>query len=322
MLGVILILTGWWAEDRHYLSSFLLEAGSTVLLVLPLLWVERIFEARISETEQQTARQARQIEHVAERLDETRQSVADLQRQTSERLEAAASAEDSLARNAREDLTFATFRELFERALKLNAISEHGLRVAVPGQWERLVFRRLYSVEKTVVSESAAAPVFMVHVEAASGSPLNVRLAWGAEESPSDFLVRLAETWKPTGTYPGDSAIDAGLIFARLIDSLDIAIRSRRTKGDTQLSPLIELISPTWTMTDYGLEHYPNYYVITRADLVADLAHWREHMRDKVWVGEENASHAVDGEPDFWMVSEVAHAFFAAHPEAGSEDVA
>jgi hypothetical protein len=313
-----LILAGWCLEHHRYLSSLLLQAGLTVLLVLPLLLLERLFEHRIAESETRAARDvggiARDVEAVSAQLAETRQSLADLKAETGGRLKDVADAETALVNAARAEPTFDTIKDLFRRADELHAISEHGLRVAIPGQWERVCFRSLSTVSPQTVGGETE-PVFFLIVENPAGKSIGVQIVWSSDRSPADALVALADTWKRAGTYPGDAAIDAEWIFGRLIESLGVAIHSRRTAGDGQLSPLIELLSSTWAMTDFGLEHVPIYYPIPGPELVApdDLSHWRTHMADKSWVEEENEQARPSKEPDFWMVSELAHRFFAAH---------
>ena len=319
ILGIALILVGWHFEHKRYLSSLLLQTGLTVLLVLPPLWLERLFEHRIAESETKTAREfggvTRDVEAVSVQLAATRQSLADLKAETGGRLKEAADAEIALVDEARADPTFDRIRRLFQRADELQAVSEHGLRVAIPGQWERVRFRSLSAVSPETIG-GATEPVVFLIIEDPTGKPIGVQTVWGPEQSPADALVTLADAWKRAASYPGDAAIDAEWIFGRLIESLGVAIRSRRTAGDGQLSPLIELLSTTWAMTDFGLEHLPMYYVIPGAELIeqADLSQWRTHMAEKSWVEEENEQARAAQEPDFWMVSELGHNFFAAHP--------
>jgi hypothetical protein len=320
LLGTALIVAGWLAERHRYLSSLLLQAGLTVLLVLPLLLLERLFEHRITESETRTAREVggvtRDVEAVSAQLAETRRSLADLNAETGGRLKEAADAETALVAAARSEPNFETIRHLFRRADQLHAISDDGLRVGFPGQWERVRFRYLSVVAPQAVGGEPQ-PVFFLIIEDPTGKSTAVQIVWPADQSPADALVALADAWKRAGSYPGDAAIDAERIFGRLIDSLGVAISSRRTAGDGQLSPLVELLSPTWAMTDFGLEHVPMYYPIPRSELIKpeDLAHWRTHMTDKAWVNEENEDARATGEPDFWMVSELASTFFAAHAE-------
>jgi hypothetical protein len=60
ILGGAMIAAGWVVEDEGYISALLLQLGSTVLLIAPLVYVER---------------------HITRQLDEVRDDLEDLQRQ-------------------------------------------------------------------------------------------------------------------------------------------------------------------------------------------------------------------------------------------------
>jgi hypothetical protein len=317
-LGAGLIVAGWLLDSHDYSSSLLPESGILVLFALPLLWIEHLFERRIEASEKQTRREvgevAQDLTAVSARVSETRQSLSDLQEQTRDRLQSAADAETALTAAARNQPSFDTINKLFRRANELRAISEHGLRVVIPHLCERLRFQNVNAVVRSASGEQNR-PVFVLTVERVAGKSIGVRTVWELGQSPADALVAVADAWKLSGEYPGDSAFDAEWIFGKLIESLDLAIRSRRTGGDGQLSPLIEVLSAHWAMTDFGLEHMPIYYPIPRGELItkSELTNWRQHMSEKPWVSEENEASRQTQEYDFWMVSEVAHKFFAAH---------
>jgi hypothetical protein len=317
-IGAGLIAAGWLLNGHEYLSALLREAGIIVFLVLPLLWIEHLFEQRIQASERQTRHEvgavAEDVVAMSTRLTESRQSLSDLQEQTSNRLQAAADAETALAKEARDQPSFDTINKLFRRADELHAISEDGLRVVIPHQWERLRFKRL-DVVTNVASGDRSQSVLVLTVDNVAGNSIRVRAVWESGQSPADALLAVADAWKRSGGYPGDSAFDAEWIFGKLIDSLDLAIRSRRTGGEGQLSPVIELLSTNWVMTDVGLEHVPIFYTIPRGELIveSDLEDWRRHMREKPWIATENEVARQNDGYDFYMVSQVAHLFFVAH---------
>jgi hypothetical protein len=308
-IGVLLIAAGWSLTAEAYLSSLLLELGATVLLLLPLLWIERIFEQRVergeARTRSQVAEVSSEVADVSEVLAKTRQSVADLQEQLSSRLQETANADAGLVERAKSDVSFDTLAALFRRAAEVNALSDRGLRVVVPGQWERLRFRHAF-----VESQRA----LWLSVEGPAGNDIGVATLWRAGEGAVDAMAAIVEAWVRNGSYPGDGAMDAQRIFERLLLTLEVAIRGRRARGETQLHPVVELPSTTWAMTDYGLENLlEDYYAIPGGELATDegLQHWRQHMQDKVWVREQDASARESGDADFWMVSEIAHHFFS-----------
>lgn len=306
-LGIALVAIGWFVHDT-YGASVLLELGVTVLLLVPLLYAERLFERRIEASEERTRREVetveRAVDDVSDLLEKTRRSVDDLRAETRAKLKDSAEADRDLVVRARANVSFENVWRLFERAGDLGALSGRGVRVVVPGQWERVLF--------SVASSDGDEPRLLLDVEDAHGVAIGVGANWRPRMSAADALVELAESWKRAGSYPSDSAIDAGRIFDRLLLSLETVIEGRRTRGDTQLDPLIEMIAETWLMTEFGLEHVPDYYPIKRSELAAEegLTRWRQHMREKIWVEEESKTAREKGDPDFWMVSEVAHYFF------------
>lgn len=314
VLGVLLIVVGAQLESGFW-SSLLLELGVTALVVLPLLWLERVLERRVELSEEKTREHvdavAVEIADVSGRLEDTRRSLADVRQQLEDRLRAAADADFELVERAKANLSFDAVASLLDRAAQLGAVSQDGVRVALPGRWERLRFNTSIAIPPE--GDGDREPVILMRLEGANGDDLGIRVSWTPSEPADEALLALAEAWKRDGTYPGNAALDAEQIFDRLLLTLEIAIRSRQAGGDDQLDPVIELISPNWALTDFGLEHLPAPYQIDRERLKTeeDLAHWRGHMRDKSWSAEEDGRATESREPDFWMVTEVAHRYFS-----------
>jgi hypothetical protein len=308
--GAGLIGLGWLLEERGYLSSLLQAIGVTALLVLPLLLFERIFERRIAESERSTEQRVetvrRDVESVERQVANTRHQLGQLQEGLASRLDQAAEADERLSQAAREDVSFESVCQLFQRARELRAISPRGVRVPLHGLWERFRCQ--------LVSEDSADgknEVIRLSVEAADGTDLGISHKWKSGATPIEALSHLAEGWKRAASYPGDSALNADAVFGWLIETLAIAIESRTKRGvDSQLHPLIERLSKTWVMTDFGLEHLENAYVIRANDLVDEPEHWRRHMLEKRWVKEEDRIAERENSDDFWMISSVAIGFF------------
>lgn len=317
-VGAGLIVTGWLADPDSYLSSLLLELGATVLLVLPLLWIERVLERRVETSEARTRVRvddvADEISGLSESVAETRQSLADVQEQLASRLQESANADRDLVTNARHDFSFDALDAVFQRAAELGSLSARGLRVAIAGQWERLRFRRVSEAEPEEPA-SHTQPLIWLSIEDPAGNDIGVSVVWRRDETIIDAMATLAEAWTRKGSYPGDSALDLERILERLLLSLEVAIQSRRTRGEAQFHPLIEMPSASWAMTDLGLENIPeDYYAIQASALVTieELTHWRRHMQDKLWVKAQDELARATYDADFWMVSEVAHQYFAA----------
>jgi hypothetical protein len=318
-LGGGLIVGGWRLDGEAYLSSFMLEIGVTVLLVLPLLWIERMFERRVEASEARTREQvgsvADEVSAVAGRLTQTQQGLADLRDQVSERLKADARADVQLVKDARADVSFEALALLFRRAGQLGALSKYGLRVPLKGQWERLRFR--------LVSGEESRQMFELAIEGPAGDDIGVRAVWLPGQTAVDVLATLVEEWRRNGSYPGDHAMDAEWMFGRLLVGLETVIQGRSERGEGQLHPLVEMASGAWAMTDFGLENIRGIdYAIPAKELVEDhdLTHWRRHMQDKLWVREQDEAARRAGDADFWIVTQVAHRFFAARTAEADED--
>jgi hypothetical protein len=302
-LGAAMILAGWLADDKTYLSSLLLQIGSVALLVLPVLYFERVFEARLERAE---ADSERRVSRVRDDLETVSRSVAELRSALQDRFAAAEAADRSAVAQARGHVSFENVRDAVMRAHQVKGISAHGLRVRIDSLWQRL----------KVTLDDAAPGELRLSVEDARGGPIGVDVAWRQGEDVVDALASLAERWKATGEYPGDSALNAAQIVGDLLDSVELVLESRRRGGDEQLSPLIEVASEHWAITDIGLEHLgePPYW-IQAEDLTRRADEIRAHVAQKTWVREEDERAQDKGGDDFWMVAERARMFFADAPK-------
>jgi hypothetical protein len=235
----------------------------------------------------------------------------DLGAEVAQELAAAAKADQRLGENARAAVSVETLGILFDRACELKALSEHGLRVAVPHRLER--FRFVWPAMPGSPEELEEGSIRIL-VEDLAGNPIGVSIDWEADVTVAEAFASLASIWKTTGTYPGDFVIDAEAVIGDLIASLDLAIGSRTSGGEDPLSPLIERLSKEWVLTDFGLEHLPLPYWIKASELMDkdELQDWRRHMSTKIWVQEEDERAKAAGEPDFWFITKVAHFFFRA----------
>lgn len=108
--------------------------------------------------------------------------------------------------------------------------------------------------------------------------------------------------------------------MSSLVRTVELAIEARSRRGDNQLDRVVELLSPTWVLTEGWLEHYPDYYSIPGDELATNegLEEWRSHMREKLWVAEEGTAAQREGGYDFWMVTQVAHRYFEFSAEESS----
>jgi len=308
LIGAGLIFAGWKDDHHSYSSSLLQNAGVAVLLLVPLFVVERRFSAGIDRSFQRTKEVGRDVATFETRLAEAPAPVEDLSADLMAALAAGVEEDNRLTEEARANASVETIGALFKRACDLNALSEHGARVLVDLQWERIRFRW---PEMPGAPEDLAQGSIRISVERVEGKEMGASIDWQSGVTAQEALVSVAEAWKRADNYPGDRTFAKAELLSSLIDLLDLAIRSRRTQGsDDQLSPLIERLSENWVLTDFGLEHLPFSYWIQKEELVDELDDWRRHMSEKTWVLEEDEKAKRERKLDFWMVSKTANLFF------------
>jgi hypothetical protein len=275
----------------NFASEGLLELGITLLLVIPLLIFERLFEQRVEDVRADTTSQVRQIEQDVGKLrEETATQIGDLRDALEDQLARRREADNRAAEQAQAAVSFENLGKIFERAGELDSISKRGLRVQLPGLWERVRFTHVYRQEQGGVR----VPMILLHLEDARGRKLDVSAIWTAEEGVTDLMTRFAEDWQRAGTYHGPGSIEADALFQRLIQSLQLAIHGRTTgiEGEA-LDRLVELPTTDWAITDFGLERAlgPGYGIKVR-DILDRPAQIREHLLDKTWIDAENFREA------------------------------
>jgi hypothetical protein len=306
LVGAGAIATGWLLDGHAYASSLLQNAGVALLLLVPLFAAERAFTRRVRRTEQANKEVRRDVAVAETRIDAATATPEEIAKELGAELDAVAVADAELSEAARSGISVETLGAMFHRAAQLGALSEHGLRVVVPDQWERFRFGWSEMPGPQEVEPGS----IRVSVEGARGDSLGIAIEWTPEMTAGEALSKLVDVWTRTGSFPGQGVLQIDRIFPRLIDSLELAILERRRGGENSLSPLIEGVSRVWAMTDFGLEHIGNPYWIRGEELASDVDDWRRHMREKNWVLEEDEQAKQAYEPDFWMLSEVASKFF------------
>jgi hypothetical protein len=310
-MGFVALGVAWLVRDCEYWSGLLLNLGVALLLVIPLLGLERLFEQKVEAAEERTKGAVGEVRDevraVSGQIEADRLRLDQIQQQLNERLAAAQDADRALAEEAREIPSFDALWALLRRALELNVISTDGVRVRVPYLWERMRFAILDANAEGDTRE------LRVTVETAGGEALPISTLWRPTNTLADVLIAIADQWKVEGRYPGDEVFDASFLVTRLVATVELAIEARSRRGDTQLDRVVELLSPNWVLTEGYLEHYPDYYSIGGNELAtqAGVGQWRSHMREKPWVEDEGKAARAQREPDFWMVTEIARQFFA-----------
>jgi hypothetical protein len=244
------------------------NVGVALVLFPILVLAERAFATLLAQTVQVVRAE------VTERVDEVRQEVAaaleQLSEATRDRLQQARDADEEALQHFQDAPNLATLWPLFERAERLAAISNRGLRVRIPGTSQRLRFRRTWQQQNPGLAEAVTSmaktnpymtfPVetdqtsFWIEIEKADGTRTG-SIQWRADQPADKFATSLAHELARREEYPGDSFYDSGAMFQQLHDTLALAIRTRSgaSRLKQQIGPVLETLPTGFVITDRGL---------------------------------------------------------------------
>lgn len=253
MVGLVVgggAFIAWGSSQQDYLQSALLEIGAALILVVPLLFLERLMESRLSRlreaSEEKIETVRAEVENVRQGVQEARTQIRELGQATASRIAAMRDDDADAVRAVRDDVTEGNVWNLLHRAQDRETLDRRGVRVRVPGSAFRLRFR-------AVPAAGTAGGSVAIEVEDRNGDPASAAEEWSPAEPADMALAALVAELQRTGGYPG--SFDAEAIFERLADALEtvLNLRSAGRKGGP-LGRLIEIDGP-WAITDRGLEH-------------------------------------------------------------------
>lgn len=264
VVGFAMIGYGWVIEGRAYLPDLLLQLGSSLVLLVPLVLLGWLLEARMRRAEDQA-------HDIADGLARMRSQVDDLGEATRSLVLRERTDWADTIRRARENPGQELVTGLLRNAALLTAVSAEGVRVPVPGSDARVRF---------VPAPGSELPLI---VERPDGGRLT-ELRWRPDE-PAEAVAR-AVSEVTQSHAPGRDVVMA------LLDVIEVGITA--TTGGHPLGPLIELPNAQWAIASDGLHCRPRKYHIP-ADRLTDTAEdWRGHMLTKDWVNEPEFLQAYD----------------------------
>lgn len=277
------------SDAEEYASSSLLEIGATLLLVVPLVFVERALERRVervrSTTEESVGKVEEDVQMLRDEVGEATSRIGELRSEFLDEVGQRREHDESAVTEALEAISWDSISALLDRAESLGGVSGAGLRVKLPHSWDRVRFRQ---VRAEPPEGEQYEPLIWISVENVGGEGIGIKTIWKPGEKAIDPLLRLAEAWQKGGTYPGDSILDPDHLFGSLVDALATAIRSRTNERGTEaLHPLVEKVNDRWAITAFGLEYLAEpEYPIKKEDIASDPVRHRERMLEKNWVAE------------------------------------
>jgi hypothetical protein len=255
--GAAMVVGGWVMQGTDYIPGFLLQIGSTLVLLVPITLLER----RLTNTEQNTEELNRGLRRVGEQLNRTAQQVSELQRPSVEEGFTHREAALSDAESRRDQSS--VLRALREARL-IGAVSEHGVRVAPEGSRCCLRFR-LPDDDRHGGGDRS--PV-RVRLESEDGTEVSAWEEWKPGEPERRVCRRLDAAARAGGL---DSERLSGLPVDGLITLLRLAAQARSGDG-RDLGAVVQLVTPDWVVSDEGLYARTLPYKIPRAAIDRDLS--------------------------------------------------
>ncbi len=124
-----------------------LEIGATLLLVVPLVFVERALERRVervrSSTEESVGKVEEDVQTLRDEVGEATSGIGELRAEFLDQVGQRREHDESAVTEAREAISWESIAALFDRAESLSAVSGAGVRVKLPHVWDRVRFRQV-----------------------------------------------------------------------------------------------------------------------------------------------------------------------------------
>jgi hypothetical protein len=248
VFGVGLLIAGGALPSGSYLIGVIQNIGVALLLLVPLLLIQRAVVEQLDQVEENTRLAVEdlsdQVLEVREQVERTTARLDELSGATLDAVQEGRRRDQDLFKAFEENPTLATLRPLLDRADDLNAISASGVRVAIPGTPLRMRLRTRDIGAQFAKALAATDHVpFAVRLEHSDGELLE-HIQWWPAQDAAQFATSVADALQRRNAYPGDTAFDATELFKRLLETLRIGIEAR-----TRARPIVGRVPPIIEMT-------------------------------------------------------------------------
>ena len=272
--GIGMVAAGWIMSGSSYLPDVLLQVGSALVMLVPLVLLGWMIEVRLRRTEQRAT-------SIATELTEVRQTVAridDVGAATRARQEAsrdyleralAAVSEQPIGRNV---------ARLLDVAIGASVVAGAGVRVTIPGTELRL---------RLNLESGAADQGLLLTIEHLDGTPIH-EVGWPPDAAADTAAVDVADALVVHNLYPGDDRFDASALLRDVLETVRTGIIARTGPGARLLGPLIEIPGRQWAIASDGLYSLDRDYRIPAMRLWDSGEDWRGHMLSKQWVDRDD----------------------------------
>ncbi|MFD0532421.1 hypothetical protein [Kitasatospora arboriphila] len=246
-----MVVAGWLIQGADYVPGFLLQIGSTLVLIVPIALLER----RLTGTEQNTEALGRELREVGEQLGRTAEQVQQLGRLS---LEDGFSQRDAALREAESRPGQQSVARALREAQTIGAVSAKGVRVAPEGHPDSLRFRPVAGSREGLD----------VRVESPDGAKVSDWQAWRPGEHDRKVCRRLDAAARTAGLEPQRLA---ALPVSSLIALVRLAV-SRHSGEGRDLGAVVQAATAEWVVSDEGLYGRQLPYRIPRQVLERELA--------------------------------------------------
>jgi hypothetical protein len=226
---VISVVLLWLAHvyDTPWQRGLLLDAGSAVgLFALLYIFQRTAFDRTVDEVEAAVEQSRRESDEALKDLtsqihavrDEVASALAVLSDAMQDWLDRTGAAERTSGAWIRARPTSQSTLALLMRALDMDAISDTGVRVAIPAS-------KLHACFVPQPDDVAGGPSVEIRLEDAEGEDLGVVL-WTQAKSAEEVFAQLATMQRRAASGQNDQSFDTGKIMTALVDAVDTAMNA------------------------------------------------------------------------------------------------
>ncbi|MGK5543201.1 hypothetical protein ACSNOH_00370 [Streptomyces sp. URMC 127] len=294
LVGLALVVWGWLMQGEEYTPGLLLQFGSSLVLIVPLLVLGRVLERRLRSTQDALSSDLADIQA---QMRATRARLDTLGETSRDGLLDRHRRRELLLRDAERAPTADRLAALLREAAGLQAVDDGGVRTRLPGSdlWLRLDLRRnaTPAVPPQAQPGPSAGEVLSLMLEDRGGSAVS-ETVWARDEQASAAARRL--TARRTGTVPGTASTvtaaaalrDIDGLLRLLVATLRTAIAARTGQEQQDLGRIIELPNEQWAISADGLWCRQRYFHIRTEQLLDARQDWRRYALAKPWVDREH----------------------------------
>lgn len=272
--GIGMVASGWIMRGTTYLPDVLLQVGSALVMLVPLVLLGWMIEVRLRRTEQRAT-------SIATELTEVRQAVArldDVGAATRARLEASRDYFERALAAVSERPTGRNVARLLDASIGASVVADAGVRVTIPGTELRL---------RLNIERGAADERLLLTIEHSDGTPIH-ELGWPPDVPADTVAFEVADALAVHNLYPGDDRFDASALLRQVLETVRTGINARTGPEVRLLGPLIEIPGRQWAIASDGLYSLDRDYRIPATRLRGSGEDWRAHMLSKQWVDRDD----------------------------------